>query len=112
MARSFLPLVRLTFSCHRRGNGSESFSNEAELAEDTRLGVGWEGRVRAGDKLGQHRNERGILVRQPDGLGAGCVDHPDAVVGEVPCLALSVVLCCSYSHELSRWRRKLLGGLT
>jgi hypothetical protein len=40
--------------------------------------------VRAGDEVGQHGDERGVLGGEPDGLVAGGVDDPDAIVCVTP----------------------------
>ena len=39
--------------------------------------------IRAGDQVGQHGDERRVLGGEPDGLVAGGVDDPDAIVGEI-----------------------------
>jgi len=68
----------------RRGDGREAFLSGAQLAKDADLDMRRERRVRAGDEVGQHGDERRVLGGEPDGLGAGGVDQADAVIGVTP----------------------------
>jgi hypothetical protein len=70
-------------SGRRRGDGREALLSGTQLPEDLNLDVRRERCVRAGDQVSEHRNERGVLAGEPYGLGAGRVDDPDAVIGEV-----------------------------